>query len=100
MARASIRVGLLLLPVLCGCVQDPFERPGTWQPAAHNENNLRAMLAEPHDLTYGRGATTSRGTAGAQAVERLLTDRRRPLPSTQPQATINISSGNNGTDAR
>ena len=63
-----------------GC-QDPVDRPGTWQPTGANDDNLRAMVANPYDLQVGHGAATDRGNSAARAVNRLLTDRRRPLPT-------------------
>jgi len=67
---------------LAACAQDPFVRPDTWQATGVNERNLRAMVANPADLTRGTGAATDRGDAGSTAVTRLLTETRRPLPVT------------------
>src|SRR5438128_1673515 len=79
----------LILPVLlpamlfgvAGCTEDPIDRPGTWQAIGVNDNNLRAMAANPADLQRGTAASTERGNAGAAAATRLYTERRRPLPN-------------------
>ncbi len=65
---------------LSACSDRPeIDRPGTWHPTGANEQNLRAMVANPRDLYAGERATTSRGDSAARAVTRLLTDRRRQL---------------------
>ena len=71
-----------LLLGLAGCIDDPFERPGTWPPAGVNDRNLRAMIADPEDLERGSAALRERGAAGSNAATRLLTEQRRPLPAT------------------
>jgi hypothetical protein len=63
-----------------GCsAEDPIDRYGTWKPTGANDWNVRAMVANPGDLARGEAAATDRGDAGAQAVTRLLLERRRPL---------------------
>jgi hypothetical protein len=84
MPRSVLRLGLALVPLVAGCATDPFDRPGTWQSSGHNESNLRAMLENPLHISAGVEAQDSRGAAGAVAVDRLVTDRRRALPATQP----------------
>lgn len=65
-----------------GCsTEDPVDRPGTWQATEANEHNLRAMVVNPGHLDRGVAAVTERGDAGANAVTRLLIERRRPLPN-------------------
>ena len=64
---------------LAGCNQPEIDRPGTWKPTGVNDQNLRAMLANPQDTTFGTGAITARGDNGARAVTRLLTEHRRQL---------------------
>lgn len=71
-----------LLLSLAGCIDNSFERPGTWQPAGVNDRNLRAMIADPDDLERGSAALRERGAAGANAATRLLTEQRRALPVT------------------
>ncbi len=74
-------VGLLALTAvgIAGCGQPEIDRPGTWKPTGINEQNLRAMLANPQDAYGGSGMLTARGNSASRAVTRLLTDRRRPL---------------------
>ena len=111
MSSSVLRIGAtVLLLGLAGCIDDPFERPGTWQPAGVNDRNLRAMIADPEDLERGSAALRERGAAGANAATRLLTEQRRPLPATSssrlgneaaaPQAAplpgLGISAGGGG----
>jgi type IV pilus biogenesis protein CpaD/CtpE len=82
MHRKLAPLSLLLLG-LAGCAaQDPYRRDGVWRPAAANEQNLRAMVAVPSELTRGTELTPTEGHAAADAVERLRTDRVRELPVT------------------
>jgi len=71
----------MILLGLAGCAQDPYERPGRWQQPGANDRNLRAMVADPGHLSRGVAPLHERGNAGANAVTRLLTERRRPLPA-------------------
>ncbi len=74
---------LLALVAVAGCDianKDPFERPMTWQPTGANDANLRAMVANPEDLTSGRGARGSHAILANAAVTRVLTDRVKQLP--------------------
>ena len=69
--------------MLGGCAQiDPLTKEGIWRPTGANDANLRAMVAVPSDLAYGRAARTSDGRVAAQAVERLRTGRVYPLQDT------------------
>lgn len=78
------RAAALLLPILtlAGCAVDPYTRDGVWRPSAVNDTNLRAMVADPRDLQQGVGEPGANGALAAAAVQRLLEDRVRPLPST------------------
>jgi type IV pilus biogenesis protein CpaD/CtpE len=90
-------IGCAALPllVLGGCAQiDPLTKEGIWRPTGANDANLRAMVAVPSDLAYGRAARTSDGRVAAQAVERLRTGRVYPL---QDFGTSKIGGG--GTSA-
>ena len=74
---------LVVLVLVSGCTYDPFDpyqRPGTWVPDGSNDANLRAMVANPHDLVEGRGTSVSSGAEAAPPVERVLTGKRYPLP--------------------
>ena len=76
------RAALPLL-LLAGCSQiDPLTKEGVWRPTGANDANLRAMVAVPSDLAYGRAARTSNGELAARAVERLRTGRVYPLQDT------------------
>ncbi|MFL5333169.1 MAG: hypothetical protein ACJ8H8_08285, partial [Geminicoccaceae bacterium] len=76
-------VGLLaLLGVLAGCTEtEPYERAGQWNPLGANAANLRAMVADPHDLELGRAPGPGAGDMGAAAVARLRSGTVHPLPS-------------------
>jgi hypothetical protein len=74
---------ILLLP-LVACTPDyPMDRPGTWNASMSNSNdaNLRAMVANPHDLTGGTGQDASVGAEVAPPVARVLAGKRYPLPA-------------------
>jgi pimeloyl-ACP methyl ester carboxylesterase len=75
------------------------DRPGTWQPIGANNSNLQAMVADPSHLDRGVGASTDRGHAGSDAVQRLLEDRRRALPITRT-TTVGGSGGGGGGGSR
>ena len=76
---APLLLGLLLLG---GCaVTDPLQREGLWRPLGANEANLRLMVAAPSDLVQGVAAVGNDGHGAARAVQRLRTDRVKPLPN-------------------
>ena len=75
-------IGCAAVPLLMlgGCAQiDPLTKEGIWRPTGANDANLRAMVAVPSDLAYGRAARTTDGRAAALAVERLRTGKVYPL---------------------
>jgi hypothetical protein len=75
---------LIITMLVTGCSPgtfDPSQRAGTWMPAGDNDVNLRAMVANPHDLVEGAGQSTSAGASAAPPVARLLAGKRYPLPS-------------------
>ena len=77
-----------LLVMLTGCEErDPLRRTDVWYPTGANAANIAAMVANPNDLIRGRGAHGGDGTEAATAVDRLWTDKTKPLPH------INDSSG-------
>jgi hypothetical protein len=90
---------LLLLPLAAAaCGTDPYDRPGTFRLQGVNDANLRAMVADPAHRQRGAEALTARGTAAAAPVERLRTDKRRPLPGTEGGgAQLNALGGQNGS---
>jgi hypothetical protein len=79
-----IRPIVLLAVLLAACSQDyPFDKKGTWSLDHYggaNDANLRAMLANPHDLNGGTGDPNSLASEAAPPVHRLLTDTRKELP--------------------
>jgi hypothetical protein len=70
-----------LLVAGCSYLTDPYQRPGTYNPTGVNDANLRAMVANPHDLVEGEGAGSSIGAVAAPPVARVLAGKRYPLPS-------------------
>ncbi len=71
------------LLMLGGCAQiDPLTKEGVWRPTGANDANLRAMVAVPSDLAYGRAARTTDGRSAGLAVERLRTGKVYPLQDT------------------
>ena len=90
MFRIPWLIGLVLL---AGCSYDPFDpyqRPGTWVPSGANDANLRAMVANPHDLVEGTGEGVSSGAEAGPPVTRVLTGRRYPLPNISSAAPIDV----------
>jgi hypothetical protein len=75
---------LAVLGLLAACTPDhPFDKPGTWSLGTHssvNDTNLRSMVADPQDLTWGAGARGSLGAEAGPPVGRLLSGHRFPLP--------------------
>jgi hypothetical protein len=95
--RATL--SLLVLSVVAGCAQDPFERPNTWSlpptGLGANDADLRAMLVNPNDLITGTGDDSSIGPLAVRPVDALVTGRRKPLPSVNA-STIGAGSGQQG----
>lgn len=82
-------IGALLV---AGCntdLTDPFLRPGTYNPTGVNDANLRAMVANPHDLVEGAGTEASTGAEAAPPVARVLAGKRYPLLQ-QNAASVDI----------
>lgn len=73
---------LLALCALAGCgvLTDPYYQEGKWRPTGANDFNLRVMAAQPRDIISGQGEPGADGQGAADAVDRLRTDRVRPLP--------------------
>ncbi len=95
MSGATMRALLCLMIVLAaaGCQNqpEPFERQGTWSVTGVNDSNLKAMIADPHDLVAGRGETTTLSADAVPPVQRLRTGKRFPLSS--ESATTGVSAG-------
>lgn len=78
--RIALPAVAIAVSLLGACSPEyEIDRPGTWKPTGVNDQNLRAMIADPRDLSYGTASATDRGSGASRAVARLLTDRRRPL---------------------
>ena len=89
MLRNLLLIGFV---VISGCSYDPFDpyqRPGTWNPEGSNDANLRAMVANPHDLVQGTGQGVSSGAEATPPVARVLAGKRYPLPNLNA-ATVDI----------
>ena len=97
---------LLPLPLaLAACTPDyPLDKPGTWsleRMGESNDANLRAMVANPHDLVEGAGSATDLGAEAGPPVTRLLTGNRKAIPQENGSviALPTESSGPTGTGA-
>ncbi len=78
----SCAIALVLLS-LAGCdvaTRDSWEDAGTWRPTGANQTNLQAMVANPDDLNIGRGERGGSAIIATTAVNRVLTDKIKPLP--------------------
>jgi hypothetical protein len=87
------RFGWLLVALFvtaCNDMSDPYLRPGTWNPRADNDANLRVMVANPRDLVEGTGQGGSAGAEAAPPVARVLAGKRYPLPALNASG-INIT---------
>jgi len=104
MSRTSIsRLGWVAVALLgmAGCSEiDPLTKEGTWHPTGANDANLRAMVAVPSDLAFGRSARTADGEQAARAVDRLRSGRVYPLQSIGTSKVGQISSGAPATPAQ
>jgi type IV pilus biogenesis protein CpaD/CtpE len=71
---------LLLAAVpLAGCSQtDPYERAGIWKPSGVNEANIAAMVANPADLSRGRGDPGAGTRTATGAVSRMWEGPAKP----------------------
>ena len=73
--------------------QDQFAEPGTWAPTNDNAANLRAMVADPHDLIRGRSMDGAIGSEAAMPVQKLLAGNRPPLPNTSADSVYGSGGG-------
>lgn len=73
---------LAVVLLLAGCsTQDPFERPGSWQPIGANELNLRQMAADQGHLLEGVGTERERAATAIAPIDRLDAGDRPELPA-------------------
>lgn len=94
-------IALCALPLLVGCADlvDPHQREGSWRPSGVNDFNLRVMVANPREIVVGTGDAGSDGQAAADAVDRLRTDRVRPLPVINASPIAPNTPGQGGSGA-
>lgn len=76
--------------------QDQFAEPGTWAPTGDNAANLRAMVANPHDLIAGQPMDGVVGAEAAGPVARLMAGKRPLLPNTSADSIYSSSGGGGG----
>jgi uncharacterized membrane protein YgcG len=95
MGRYLTLLGLLCALVGCDTLGDPYRRPGTFALDDSNEDNLRAMAANPADLEEGKAAQDSWGNGAVAAITRLRTDTVKALPDSS-LVTIGGSAGSGG----
>ena len=89
MLRIHWLIGLVLISACSYDPFDPYQRPGTWVSDGANDANLRAMVANPHDLIEGTGERVSSGAEAASPVQRVLAGKRYPLPNLNA-ADVNV----------
>jgi hypothetical protein len=88
---------LLTVAALSGCgpEYDPLTREGLWRPTHSNRADLVMQVANPSDLTFGKGATGSDGQLDSAAVERLRTGKVKKLQDSGI-AQISVTGGAGG----
>ena len=78
----SIRLAIVVLGLLgtVSCTwRDPYRRDDVWKPTGANAANLAATIAEPRDLTHGRGSSGADAKVGVLSMERVQSDRPKSL---------------------
>jgi hypothetical protein len=80
----------------CGPAYDPLTREGLWRPVHANRADLVMQVANPSDLTFGKGTSGSDGQLDAAAVERLRAGKLKKLLDSG-LAQISVTSGS-GSD--
>lgn len=92
---------IVMVLALSGCAnpftQDQFAEPGTWQPTNDNDANLRAMVANPHDLVAGEPMEGVTGPAAENPITKLYAGKREKLPSTEASSVYGTGSGGGGS---
>jgi type IV pilus biogenesis protein CpaD/CtpE len=78
MRRLPLSFIAFLLAGLAGC-SDPYLQAGTWHATGVNNDNLRAMVADPADLVRGVSQPGTDGQLAAAAVARLRTGQVKAL---------------------
>lgn len=72
---------------------DPFRRDGAWRPGGSNEANLAAMMVDPRERVGGTAPARAEGLRAAAAIDRLRTDRVRPLPDSGIARIVTVPGG-------
>lgn len=80
-ARRAVLLATILALAACG-YDDPFQRSGTWSAEGLNNRNIAAMVTDPRQLSQGVGDPHSPGVLSNAAIDRLLTDHLKRLPTT------------------
>ena len=94
MQRYLIVLGMLVAVSGCAGLVDPYQREGTWSATHVNDDNLRAMVANPVDLQQGTGAKDTPGIEAAVPVTRLREDKVKTLP--QSNLVTSVGSAGSG----
>ncbi len=98
----SGRAPLLVLPflalgLLSGCAMiDPYQRPGVWRPMGANEMNFELQVNRASDLVKGRGTDEIDAQSAVAAIERMRTDKMKPLPSASASGKAGGSTSSGG----
>ncbi|MDE2334152.1 MAG: hypothetical protein KGK10_06395 [Rhodospirillales bacterium] len=92
---------MVMLLALGACSVDPFTQdqfaePGTWAPTNDNDANLRAMVANPHDLIAGRPMDGAVGAEAVMPVDKLMTGKRKHLPNVEANSIYGSGSSAGG----
>jgi hypothetical protein len=96
MTRLTSATAMLGLLSLAACdPMDPLKRDYYWRPANVNQSNMRAMAANPSDLSRGRTSATGPAITQTDAVARVWTGNPTPLP----QMTAGSGASTNSTGA-
>jgi type IV pilus biogenesis protein CpaD/CtpE len=93
MIRPRLLAALAVI-TLAGCVDtDPYSRPYVWTITGTDAANLAVMAEAPEDLARGRGLAGAEGQAATAAIDRLRTDKRKPLDTTSTSGAAGSSGG-------
>jgi type IV pilus biogenesis protein CpaD/CtpE len=87
----SLGIAILTAALLAGCT-DPYDRPYAWSITGSDAANLAVMAEAPADLARGRGLVGADGQAATAAIDRLRTDKRKPLDNTSTSGAAGASS--------
>jgi type IV pilus biogenesis protein CpaD/CtpE len=102
-SRSGVSAAVIVVSVAalsgCGPQYDPLTREGLWQPTHANRANLVLQVADPSDLTSGKGTTGSDGQLDSAAVERLRAGKVKKLPDSNIAQVSTSGSGGSGGDS-